>query len=125
MKTTLTATVLIAGALSLYSADAIAAKNGIFVYGCTSDGKPARMRVIAPLKDKGAVEAGFRNMIRQKTSAWFLAQKKTVDLTEIEKALEVMVQSSGGKLPPQNPSAVARSVEIGKRAASLKLYCGA
>lgn len=124
MKNTLTATLLIAGALSLCSANAIAAKNGIFVYGCTSDGKPARMRVVAPLKDKGAVEAGFRNMIRQKTSDWFLAQKKTIVLTEFEQALEVMMQSSGGKLPTQNPSAVVRSVEIGKRAASLKLYCG-
>lgn len=44
VKPTLTATLLIAGVLSLCSANAIAAKNGIFVYGCTSDGKPAHAR---------------------------------------------------------------------------------
>jgi hypothetical protein len=76
VKPTLTATLLIAGVLSFCSENAIAAKNGIFVYGCTSDGKPARMRVVAPLKYKGAVEAGFRNMIRQKRQIGFLRRRR-------------------------------------------------
>ncbi|WP_104664346.1 hypothetical protein [Ensifer adhaerens] len=124
MTNTRTATLLVAVTLALSSGNANAARNGILVYGCTADKKPARMRVVAPLKDKGAIESGFRQMIRTKTSQWFLAQKKALDLTEFEQALAAVTRSSGGRLPEQNPHGVARSVEIGKRAASMKLYCG-
>jgi hypothetical protein len=100
------------------------AANGIFVYGCTSDKKPARIRVVAPIENKPLIEATFRRIIRGRTSEWFLAQKKAPSGADWQNTMAVLEQSSGGQLPKQLPALVARSIEIGKRSASQKLYCG-
>ncbi|WP_457586154.1 hypothetical protein [Ensifer canadensis] len=115
---------LIASLFALVLVSPVSAANGIFVYGCTSDNKPARMRVIAAVKDKPAIEAAFRRIIRHQTSEWFLAQKKAPNGVDWQNAVTALEQSSGGKLPKQLPARVARSIEIGKRSASQKLYCG-
>lgn len=100
------------------------AASGIFVYGCTSNKKPARIRVNTPIKNKPAVEAAFRQTIRGRTSEWFLAQKKAPNGADWQNTVTALERSSGGKLPKQLPALVARSIEIGKRSASQKLYCG-
>ncbi len=98
--------------------------NGFYVYGCTSDGKPVRARVLAPTKDKAAVDAAFRQAIRGRSSEWFVAQKRALNGAEWQKTVADVERLSGRNLPKQNPAVVARTIRVGKSDVSKKRYCG-
>ncbi len=98
--------------------------NGIYVYGCTSDGKPVRVRVRAPIKDKAAIDSAFRQAVRGRSSEWFDAQKRALNGEEWQRAVADVERLSGGKLPKQNAAVVARTIRVGKSDVSRKRYCG-
>jgi hypothetical protein len=123
MKAILTATLLSVAALSVSVSSASTADIKTLIYGCTSDGKPARIRVWVPLKDRKTVQAAFRQVIGGRTSEWFLLQKRTPFGKDWQNALAELDHLSRGKLPKQNPIAVANSVTISTRDSSKRRYC--
>ncbi|MGQ3215169.1 hypothetical protein [Shinella sp.] len=82
------------------------------------------MLIVTPLATKPLAESAFRKLIRKRTSEWFLTQKKAPFGADWQNAVAEFEQLSGGKLAKQKPALVARSIEIGKRSISKKIYCG-
>lgn len=117
--------VLKACALALSMPQASGARNGIYIYGCTSDGKPVRARVQAPIKNKAAIDSAFRQAVRGRPAEWFEAQKKALNGDEWQRTVADVERLSEGKLPKQNPAVVARTIQVGQRDVSRKRYCGA
>ncbi len=120
-KKTVSAVVL---CLALLSPALGNAASDIFVYGCTSDGKPSRIKVTASIKDKGAIEAAFRRILRDKPSEWLLAQKRARNSPEWKSTLTDLERLSGGRLMKQGAGKVAGSISIGQTGASKRHYCG-
>lgn len=101
-----------------------AAATKILIYGCTSDRLVARIQVTAPLGHKPAIESAFRALMRGKTSQALLSLKQRNNEQAGLKALADLTRLSAGKLPEQNPAAVARSIAVNKRTHVVRQYCG-
>lgn len=100
------------------------AATKILVYGCTSDRLAARIQVTAPPGHKSTIERAFRTLVRGQTSQALLSLKQRNNEQAGLKALADLKRLSAGKLPEQNPAAVARSISVNKRAHAIRQYCG-